>query len=190
MAAAHFDLSAYNEIQFLMQWLDKGFALVKPLHRFQTKDFLMSENTGELSLPELEGITPPSALEFHLHKELEDLMYEETDLNTGNQTTKLQEIEKNFLESFSVAWERGINVAQAKGEATDFSTCSDRNLLVTISTKEEGRWVFEDINPDIIACQIAAQIRNSKFDLIISPLELLSIGIEIGQLSVQNLSKK
>ena len=143
-------------------------------------------------MPEVKisGIIPPSEFEFHLHENLENLIYEDTTQIPSTETpTKLQQGEVDYLESFSVAWERGINVAQVKGEAADFSTYSDRNLLITVSTKEEGRWVFEDINPDIIACQIASQIRNSKFNLVISPLELLSIGIEIGRLAAQKTNK-
>ena len=59
----------------------------------------------------------------------------------------------------------------------------DRNFLVTLTTSEE-KFVFENISTDIILCEIAAKAR--AIDLVISPIELLVLGREIGR---QQLNK-
>lgn len=130
----------------------------------------------------------PLDFEFHLHRAT-DIPKENPSVITES-PTRLQTKGVDFVESFSATWERSIDPALSREEAVGFSTYHDRNLLITITTQEEGRWIFEGINPDIIACEIAERIRNSQFNLKISPLELLSIGIAIGQTFAQATNKE
>jgi hypothetical protein len=115
---------------------------------------------------------PESTFEVHF----------DADMNKkANFALPSQSIETNSIESFSVSKEKQIKLEHKQELASDFEIICDRNLLVTISTNGDERWVFENINDDIIICEIAAKVRDSKPKLQISPLELLLIGREIGK---------
>jgi hypothetical protein len=170
--------------------------LTKFCHSFlsQRVRFVMSDNN--LDSPNADDDYMVSAFEFHSHEQLEKLIYEDSDAPTllrpdvqpkeqqakiALETAAPANPPRNHIESFSVTWEKNIDFDQLEGNAVDFTTCKKRNLLVTITTEQEERWVFEDINPDIIACQIASRIRNAQSSLVTSPLELIILGIEIGK---------
>ena len=84
------------------------------------------------------------------------------------------------ITSFSVTLDKKIDLKQKKGEKEDFGILNDRDLLVSIATTEE-RWLFENINTDIILCEIVEKIRSNPSVVKVTPIELLAIGREIGR---------
>jgi hypothetical protein len=151
----------------------------------------MSEvNLGSPDLDDGYSLTEEGAFEFHSNITKVPLLKsgKETDTPTVLQDQPVfQEQLKpnNLIESFSVAWEKNISLPASEEATVSFSTCQRRNLLVTISTAKEERWIYEDINPEIIACKIAASIREAGSRMITSPLELIILGIEIGKAAQQ-----
>ena len=84
------------------------------------------------------------------------------------------------ITSFSVTLDKKINLKQKKGEKEDFGILDDRDLFVSIATTEE-RWLFENIDTDIILCEIAQKLRTNPTPIDVTPIELLVIGREIGR---------
>ena len=116
----------------------------------------------------MSDLTEPVGLEFH----------------TGRASSPPVETssQKNCLKSFSVTKEKQIEMSQVDLTTANFNLTRDRDLLVTICTQEDERWIFENSSVDTILCEIAAKIRNSNPKIQISPLELLIIGREIGRI--------
>ena len=84
------------------------------------------------------------------------------------------------ITSFSVTLDKKIDLKQKKGEKEDFGILDDRDLFVSIATTEE-RWLFENIDTDIILCEIAQKLRTNPTPIDVTPIELLVIGREIGR---------
>lgn len=157
----------------------------------------MAENslndTNDCLEPDLESDVDFSGIDDEINELLfmyKNEGYDPATLLTQEKTEAINEAaipqrlsKASSLISFFVTLEKQVNL-NPKNDRQDFDITSDRNMLVALTINEddnEKKIFLSGTDTNTILCEIAQKLRELQQPVLISPIELLIVGREIGK---------